>query len=178
MTEVIPGTPRKDGLGHVLGLPPDNKIYPGRILMMCHGDRQQLRGDSILCRMGVPLTVDVVRRIKTIDIEPDALPTVVADVSRPLPSKVLRSLGKFDAISVEFPPTGVVRVLPDYKVNDAFFDNACKLLAGGGILGVPFLDGERDDYIMQVENHHRELEHDRSFKSRTATVFRKIKERS
>lgn len=122
----------------LLGVPPAGSWYPDRILMMFHGSKLLLGPGSVLARMKVPLTAEVVRRIKTVDIQALVEPDVVADLRQPLARKQLRSLGRFDFISGEYPPNTVflTETMNPMPV-PAFFDNVCKLLRVGGILAIP-----------------------------------------
>lgn len=117
-----------------LSLPPSGSKYPNHILMMCHGAKQLLSyKDTILFRLKVPFTIDIVTRIKTVDIERGVAPTVVADLSTRLTRAQLLKLGKFDVITIEHPPLGVYMTKTRKVISD-FWDNVIDLLDDGGII--------------------------------------------
>ena len=133
-------------------------LHPNRILLMCHGEKQLLSyKDTILYRLKVPLTIEVMTRIKTVDREPCAAPTVVADLSTRLTRAQLRKLGKFDVITVEHPPLGVYMTNKQEMIS-TFWDNATKLLDVGGIiaLGLTHFQSKKDASLFgkEVEAHH------------------------
>jgi hypothetical protein len=98
------------------------------------GTKQMLSfKENILFRLKVPLTIDIVMRIKTIDRDPHVFPTVVADLSKRLTDIQLTMLGKFDVITIEHPPLGVYITNKREIIKD-FWDNVNDLLNFGGIL--------------------------------------------
>jgi hypothetical protein len=99
--------------------------YPKRILLLFHGNNHLLRKDSILGKLEIPFTIEIIQRIKTIDINPECNPTIVADLEKPLPQEQVDALGEFDLITSEYPPFVVYE-------NDVFFSNIVALLAPGG----------------------------------------------
>jgi hypothetical protein len=106
-------------------LPPKYTLYPKKILMLFHGTKHLLRDSSILAKLGVPFTIEIVNRITTIDINPDKKPTIVADLELPLTPEQLQYLGKFDLITSEYPPFVVYN-------SKELFDNVVNLLEPGG----------------------------------------------
>jgi hypothetical protein len=101
-----------------------------RILLLFHGKKHSLRDNSIIAKLGeLPCTIEGIAGITTIDDDPDAAPTLVANLTEPLTDDQLQVLGKFDVITSEYPP------LPIYD-NTHFFENVTKLLNSGGVFAL------------------------------------------
>lgn len=97
--------------------------------MLFHGTRHRIKRDSILFKLGIIPTLEVMKNIKTIDVDPRTLPTVVADLEVPLLDEVITQLGNFDIITSEYPPFVVYQ-------SRTFFQNVVKLLKPGGMFAM------------------------------------------
>ena len=107
----------------------DKDVHSARILMLFHGTRYRVKRTSILFKLGFIPTQDVVRNIKSINKDPRALPTVVADLEHTLPDDIINELGTFNIITAEYPPFTV------YK-SSSFFHNVVRLLSPSGMFAM------------------------------------------
>ena len=144
------------------GMPQTGSFYPERILLMCHGTKQMLDSTykTILKQLKVPLTIEMVMRMKTIDIEPQVKPTVVANLAESLSQAQLEKLGAFELLVLSGPPIGVYITL-SRMIIEAFFENTIKLLNVGGILVLKSTHFQNTEDIItfgkEVQNHYPSL---------------------
>ena len=113
-----------------------NGKKPRRLLMLCHGEEDLIRPESIVLTCGVNVTVKEIKMVKTIDMDPTSRPTICADLRQELTREQLESLGEFDIITLEYPFTTVYITRRGEMVIE-LFKNLSKLLAVGGIVAMP-----------------------------------------
>jgi hypothetical protein len=98
---------------------------PGRVLALCHGAALPFTGDTVLQRIS-PLTLRLAQRVRTVDVDAAAEPTLRADVGRRFSARQMESLqGPFDLITFEHGPVNLLEA-PD------LWWNVERLLAPGG----------------------------------------------
>ena len=131
----------------------DAKSLQRRVLMLCHGEKDSIRRDSVLLNIDMEFTVEEVKAVKAIDIDPTSRPTLVADLTKELKRGQLESLGVFDCITLEYPTTSMYISSQGVLVKQVF-TNVARLLDSGGTFAMPIIfnkDRHRKQIVKNIE---------------------------